>query len=717
MNTFHLDQLYHWADKKLPNPHISQQVKVLYVIALIACAVAIQLTTPIKMGDTDMWYHLADGKYFWETGTIASTLYYSFIDAGDFQFHNHFWGFQVVIAKIYEHTGYAGLLIFRSLLVATSLIVIAALIFNRKNSGHYWLKIIILVAFTSLIIGRGYQLRPHLFSYIMIPAFLYVLEYRRDLVYVLPVLAVIWLNTHAVGWVIGALICGSYVLEEIIRRKQQADKKFIGIILLCLPAFLLTPAPWELIKEPFIIPIGTLGNFILELLPINTAAFTQIQLNITALNPTSAFTFLFFLSLYLLFILVKNRKLRLSHFLIAAGGFFLLTRGNRFIWEWSLLVLPLLAAGLSELTSTDSKKSEKSTRYILLFLALIPVYSILSAIDLKQPYPYNPSNLPTGISKFLVQTKSKGNLLAPSNEGGFFHQQLYPNILIFGDMKLPEITLRETASALSGPVGFKTFIKKYKVDFIYLRDAEKLKDTLKETGYKVIFLDDTGYLYAHIELQKELLATHDIKFDIRADFTKIPTNIFVSEMDRLIKIDSNEKLLIALITKLFKDKQHELAMKYAEILKAKHPFSPAGYYWIGNLYENTSNCETALKYFNQAYAISDDAFRKKLNRHMGTCHYVLKNFKASYEAFSQSINIYLNKETPEDLFQYAFASIVVGELNNADEILKTLIETTDDTKKDLKDSALELKNKLDTGKFEVPSFMDWIWHKLLGMDK
>ena len=70
---------------------------------------------PIVMTDTDLWYHLSGGRYFWQTGTIAHDAFFSYITPSKY-WYNYYWLFQAVVYKIFEWTDYYGLIALRCLL-------------------------------------------------------------------------------------------------------------------------------------------------------------------------------------------------------------------------------------------------------------------------------------------------------------------------------------------------------------------------------------------------------------------------------------------------------------------------------------------------------------------------------------------------------------------------------------------------------------------------
>ncbi len=88
-------------------------LRALMAASIIASFAYFQLTYPITVGDTDMWYHLADGRYMVEQGGFADTFYYSFVGWPEGP-GLHSWLFQLTIYLAHEAAGYWGLLLLRA---------------------------------------------------------------------------------------------------------------------------------------------------------------------------------------------------------------------------------------------------------------------------------------------------------------------------------------------------------------------------------------------------------------------------------------------------------------------------------------------------------------------------------------------------------------------------------------------------------------------------
>src|SRR5512133_135422 len=80
----------------------------LFFLILAGCFI----TWPIMITDTDLWYHLSGGRYFWQTGTIARDAFFSYI-APPKSWYNYYWLFQAAIYQLFHLTGYTGLIVLR----------------------------------------------------------------------------------------------------------------------------------------------------------------------------------------------------------------------------------------------------------------------------------------------------------------------------------------------------------------------------------------------------------------------------------------------------------------------------------------------------------------------------------------------------------------------------------------------------------------------------
>ena len=85
----------------------------LYIGVLFAWLLAYLLSLAIQFTDSDLWYHLAGGRYLLETGTLYNPLTKSFLTEPR-DFINYFWGFQATAYITWLLAGETGLIILKT---------------------------------------------------------------------------------------------------------------------------------------------------------------------------------------------------------------------------------------------------------------------------------------------------------------------------------------------------------------------------------------------------------------------------------------------------------------------------------------------------------------------------------------------------------------------------------------------------------------------------
>ncbi len=149
----------------------------LYVGALFAWLTVYLLSLAIQYTDTDLWYHLAGGRYFLETGSLYNPLVNSFLTESR-DFINYFWGFQATVYLTWLIAGEAGLIILKAFfLLVCAFFVLKILLEDNRIRNAKFLQLFIFAVIIGILCARGLALRPHLASYAMIPTFIYVLAY------------------------------------------------------------------------------------------------------------------------------------------------------------------------------------------------------------------------------------------------------------------------------------------------------------------------------------------------------------------------------------------------------------------------------------------------------------------------------------------------------------------------------------------------------------
>jgi len=78
-------------------------------------------------GDTDLWYHLNSGRYFFSHYQIADHGFFSFY-GHERSWANYYWFYQLVVYQVFSLLGYSGLIAFRSVIYIVTILFAAFLL-------------------------------------------------------------------------------------------------------------------------------------------------------------------------------------------------------------------------------------------------------------------------------------------------------------------------------------------------------------------------------------------------------------------------------------------------------------------------------------------------------------------------------------------------------------------------------------------------------------
>ena len=173
----------------------------------------------------DLFWHLRTGELMLN-GIYPRTDLFSYTAFGN-SWILHEWGSQVIFAWIYQKTGFAGLIVLKSLVYAL-LCGLAFKLMLTKNI-HIFLSFglaLLLVPVTAV----GLTVRPHMFTnlFLVILFWIYV-SFRekgnQKILWVLPVLFCLWINLHggfAIGFVFLGVCLGAELIDSAFKNPEDA---------------------------------------------------------------------------------------------------------------------------------------------------------------------------------------------------------------------------------------------------------------------------------------------------------------------------------------------------------------------------------------------------------------------------------------------------------------------------------------------------------------
>jgi len=655
------------------------------------------ITWPIVGYDTDLWYHLSGGRYFWENSTIARDAFFSYITPSK-SWYDYYWLFQVIVYKIFQWTGYYGLVALRCFLYFLTTVFICLFFIRRyDNRTALLIGLTFFICYPLAITFREMLVRPHIFSYLFIVVFLYILELKRDKIWMLPFLGVLWSNIHGIEYPVMILIIIAYLAEmyysDFRKNTKQSgnNKKTKWILILTIYSVFFTPHVIELIKTPFnvaynnalyqqlyvaeLIPIDFRSIFIFGFLPFSNLIVTMQHILVIS------FVIFFLICLW-------KRKLRVSHLILFACSVVLLIKYNRFIFEFMLLSIPTIRYGIGLLSNPSENKEGKFYRIIpvamIVVLIVVPCLTYGSHFKYRPEYPFTQSNLPAGVAKFLNSIDAHGSVMNEPNTGGYMQWALDSKYKIYMDMQLAVFNDRDFAfvhNALHDSNTFRLFVRKYNPSFLsvslnrpYFKEIIEMNDQ-----FVPIFFDSTELLYVNKLHYKKLADDYELKaidpfsyMEIKyEDQSAKKLSQMFTEASRIHHNDPANYIANHIICSiLIVRKQYAQAMPYAEFIIKHYPDVSHGYALKADVLFGRVLYEEAVPLYKKALEMGQTSQSENVYHNLHVSYIRLKEYKKAYRVLSKYINPFHSNVNYKEIYDLGMAAAAAGKLRDAINFLK-----------------------------------------------
>jgi len=380
--------------------------------------------------DGDTWWHLRAGQWILDNERIPQTDPFSYTRTGEaWQYPG--WLVEVPMILLYRLGGPGALNLFTAAMVTLAFVFI----WQALSGGVFTRAFSIVLAAT--VSGVYWAARPYLVTFLLAAVFLWILEdYRwreRDRLWWLPVLMVIWVNSHG-GYIVGFLIWGVYAAWAMIgwlwsrwrpsSSTPEASPRLrrlaiVGAIMLAAVA--INPSGLAMYGYTFkTVEIGALQDYIQE--------WQTPNFHLLHVQP-----FAWLLLLTFGVVGASRRRLALTDFLLSAGFAYMGLIAGRNVALFALaapIVLtrhadPLLAGigrtvGYRGLGTAPSPPTIGRLNGIILVLVLLA--ALLKAASIY-PAEVNQAafreSMPVGAVEYLRSAALPGRLFNSYNWGGY----------------------------------------------------------------------------------------------------------------------------------------------------------------------------------------------------------------------------------------------------------------------------------------------------------
>ncbi|HSZ21186.1 MAG TPA: hypothetical protein VK770_15435 [Candidatus Acidoferrum sp.] len=256
--------------------------------------------------DPDVWWHIKQGEYILATRHLPTQDIYSLTLSGKPWFAYEWLG-DVLLATMYRLGGMRGLDVL--LMVLGSAILIGLYTLAAIRSGNSKAAFVATAA-VFVLATVSFNLRPQMLGYLFLVLTFIILERfrmgKRQEVWALPILMLVWVNAHG-SWIIGLGVIGVYLAGSLLEfhtgdieahRCSYSDRLRLSVVLaLCAGATVITPYGTKLAKYPFDVafslPLGVANVIEWQPMPFNLMAgkvFLVLLLGFTVLQIAYRFT-------------------------------------------------------------------------------------------------------------------------------------------------------------------------------------------------------------------------------------------------------------------------------------------------------------------------------------------------------------------------------------------------------------------------------------------
>ncbi len=479
------------------------------------------LVTFVAPTDPDAWWHLVNGKLIITSG-IPTRDVYSFTANGRPWFVQE-WLTEVAMYGLKSVFGYGALSLFFGLLQALGGLIVYRLL-RLRGAGRITALVLLMLYF---VFGAPtWGVRPQVLGAVFVGAFyLILLTYKKDtlrakLLWLLPLMMALWVNTHA-SYFIGIALIGAFAVGELANNYLYRPERpvpvrpLLATLAACFLATLINPYFLNLWTYPLTYVLSGTSNPLLR--------YTQEWQSPNFHDPLNL---VFGLSLVLLALVGitrpvpaverqswrqgLHRRVDMTYAIVLTAFTVLALQAVRLVPLYGVTAMPLLAGALAgtwpALSDNNERPPNPTEGRVNWFVAplgvLFMAYLLLNApqsqtgveprIDTSFQYPVGGANY---ISK-LTQPVRMYNDFA---WGGYLIYKLYPQQRVFIDGRADmyrEGIFDDFMTVQNVAPRWRETLDHYRVNLVILQQGTPLGYALDhEPGWKVGYKDDVSVVY------------------------------------------------------------------------------------------------------------------------------------------------------------------------------------------------------------------------------
>ncbi len=447
-----------------------------------------------SIADPDIWWHMRNAEELLRTGRFVRADAYSYTVTGA-PWINHEWLGELPYFLGWRCFGLQGLY----LVMALALVAIFLLLYRLAYLRSHDYKAAALACGLAIPLATvSFGPRTLLFGWIFLLLELLILETygsRRRLLWLLPPLFAVWVNTHG-SWLIGFGLLIAFAIAgccnvragriESVRRSVAELKQLATVIILSAAALFLNPYGWRLVFYPF------------------DLAFRQ-KLNVSHVEEWQSPDFhairgkllLAIILGVLVLALIRRGRFQLHEVLFVLIAFYSAMTYSRFLFLAAIIVTPVLAAELSLRGFGGPAAPDKPGLNLAMLAALlaIMVWQIPSNAQLSAGIA---EEYPVAATTYLSSIHPQDRVLNDYDWGGYLIWNAR-QIPVFVDSRVDIFEYRGIFADYLDIMGVKNslaLLRKHDIRYVLYAREKALAYLLRNSpGWKVIYEDKVAVVF------------------------------------------------------------------------------------------------------------------------------------------------------------------------------------------------------------------------------
>ena len=666
----------------------------------------------------DIGRHLKIGEIIWQTGEVPKTNLFSFTEP-DFPFINHHWLSEVIFFGVFNLGGFTGLILLKAVLIFAAFLLLFLAVkipleAARARSAPLLLTgwpLLISFLFSMFIFIERTEVRPEMFSFVILAFFLFVLfkakyeNVRNDgsvgsvgnvgdensiptskaiqqakrsnnsnnPLWFLPLAQLFWVNLHIYFFIGPFLILAFFLDRLVVPRSDLESSKRSDLIRIALIgaltslATLVNPAG----VQGALLPFNILNEYGYRIVENQTLSFLAdfISFNL------SIFVFKLSAGLLVLSWILTAKKIRsrLFEFIISAFFIYAGFKMLRNLPLYALASFPIMAILLTDVQHKLARFSITGkawlTRPCLSIVAGFLVFMIFFVVN-NSFYKHTNSpkifgfSVPNGLENavnFVKENNIEGPMFNNFNIGGYLIWRL-PEEKVFVDNR-PEAYSIKFFNEIYKPMQenqekWAEFSEKYGINFIFFDPADItpwgnsfLKNIVKNPDWKVVYINEDAII---------LVKDNNRNAGIISKFSVTDKNgVIVDKIVGYIKDSNKNKVDLNLILSriLYKMDWRAPSVYFVEEAIKLDPKNPQAYWYKGlthAYYTDKQNQEIAAENIKKAIDLGLKESRNYTI--LGVVYLNLGRLESARESLNEAVRLDKNNTQAREFLEKYFSN-------------------------------------------------------------